>query len=175
MAEITQEIFEEIKQFFETRIGNPPAHKTIMVKKLGVMLNVNIKPITRILTNIVIECIKKNEDRFTKMIECSLYEANNAISNKSAKLTYHCMVYKILEADEFHYETAYGSRLITLNYYCQGNVFNLRRPTLYDRLNNDKFAYCHQDLEHYDIGRVKDVKMRQCMEKLKPVFKMRCH
>lgn len=154
MVEISREELTSFERWFNDEIRNLHNGKTDVLSferpELGLKLNVSIstQKLSRNLTEEVICRIRDNEISLTNKIAEAIF-----VSQKSARLTYYCLVYKILESDHYHYKTDTGSRLISLSYFCSKDIFNLRYATIHGRLNNDSYAYCHYDLEKFDINK----------------------
>ena len=71
-----------------------------------IQLNVSsMKPLNPILTQEIIERVKENEERYRKEVEDAL-----EVSSKSARLTYFCIIYKILESCQYNYKEGANSR-----------------------------------------------------------------
>lgn len=176
MVEITREELRILEKTLKIDISKFPEREKVRYEfkcpEDNIMLDVCIMGRGRSgdLTNDIILRIRDNEISFIEKISDAI-----EVSSRSAKLAYYCMVYKILEVNQYHYKTDKGSRMITLRYFCREDIFNLRYATIYERMHNEKFAYCNIDLEHFDIDNYyvgsdsRDVK--HCMKQLKSVYK----
>ncbi len=135
MIEITAEEWKKLCEISRVKLHQS---ETFVCRDLGIAFNVKATPYktNRYLTQEVIDWIKEEEKYYCEKI----YQKID-VSCNSARRTYYCLVYKILESGGYRYQKDNRSRAISLKYFCDS--FKIRRATLHDRFQNDNFAYCH--------------------------------